>query len=95
MAKISKHFYISGKVQGVFFRDATSKKANELDITGWVRNLLDGRVEVLASGTTENMDSLELWLWQGTPSSQVEHVEIKEVPFEAHSSFVVRHERYI
>ena len=44
------HIFVSGLVQGVFFRDSTRQKAQELGITGWVRNLIDGRVEIVAEG---------------------------------------------
>lgn len=70
------HAYISGIVQGVCFRMYTREVASELGLTGWVRNLSDGRVEVLAEGTVSNLHKLESWLHKGPPSAEVESVEI-------------------
>lgn len=71
------HAYVSGRVQGVFFRAATEAKADQLgQITGWVRNLPDGRVEVTAEGPRERVAMLVEWLWRGPPSAQVRSVEV-------------------
>lgn len=85
----AKHYFISGRVQGVFFRAATQKKAIELKITGWVKNTNDNRVEVLAFGTDEQLDELEKWLWHGPPSAQVTDVQITTTNHEPHTSFKV------
>lgn len=87
--QIGKHFFVSGKVQGVFYRDSTCKKAQELNITGSVKNLNDGRVEVFAYGDPFAIKTLENWLWEGPKAAVVEQVETLEVPFENHSGFVV------
>ncbi len=50
MTTLCTHFYISGKVQGVFFRENTCSIARNLSLTGWIRNLKDGRVEIVACG---------------------------------------------
>jgi acylphosphatase len=50
MARVCRHGYVSGRVQGVYFRQATAAQAERLDLDGWVRNLADGRVEVLFEG---------------------------------------------
>lgn len=69
------HGYVSGRVQGVFFRAYTQKKARSLGLNGWVRNLPDGRVEVLAEGDGAALRAFEAWLHQGSPLSHVTAVE--------------------
>jgi len=68
-------FVISGRVQGVFYRASTRARAAELGLTGYAKNLPDGRVEVLASGTAGALDALEQWLQRGPPAAQVTRVE--------------------
>lgn len=67
-------FRVTGRVQGVFFRDSTRATAQRLGITGWVRNLPDGAVEVLACGEPAALDGLEEWLWRGPDQARVEDV---------------------
>ena len=69
---------VSGKVQRVFFRQATQRKANQLGITGWVKNLPTGQVAVLACGEPEDLETFIDWLWGGPPSARVEDVEVSE-----------------
>lgn len=68
-------FLISGRVQGVFYRASTREQALRLELSGHARNLADGRVEVVAEGAPEAIDTLERWLWQGPPAAMVERVE--------------------
>lgn len=72
---IRTHIYVSGKVQGVFFRSSTRDKAKELALTGWVRNLDDGRVEAVFEGEKENVDKMVEWAWKGPEYARVEKVE--------------------
>ena len=69
------HLIISGKVQGVFYRALCQETAQELALTGWVKNLLTGEVEVLAQG--EKIEKLIEWCKKGPPSSRVNYVDIK------------------
>lgn len=71
------HAFISGLVQGIFFRSNTKTLAIQLNLTGWVRNLQDGRVEVVAEGEKENINKLIQFLKKGPPGARVENVEIK------------------
>jgi len=73
-------FIVSGRVQGVWFRAATREQALRLGVSGYAKNLPDGRVEVLASGTDEALAALEHWLWQGPPSAKVDGVGRQELP---------------
>src|SRR5689334_6408049 len=59
------HVLVSGRVQGVSFRDATRNKAEELDLRGWVRNLVDGRVEALFQGPPEVVEQALTWCHEG------------------------------
>ena len=71
------HALVTGKVQGVFFRDYTQKKAEENNLSGWVRNTEDGRVEVVAEGEEGSLKNLLKFLNQGSPTSRVDVVDIK------------------
>lgn len=70
------HLLISGRVQGVFYRMHTHKKALSLKLSGWVRNLPDGRVEAYAEGEEEDLQAFIDWCNQGPPAAQVEQVEV-------------------
>lgn len=75
MPLIAKHYLVTGRVQGVSYRASTARRAQQLGLTGWVRNLTDGRVELMASGTSEAVAQLESWLWQGPMAAKVTQVE--------------------
>ena len=76
---ICKLCFISGRVQGVFFRASAARRAIELKLTGYAKNLPDGRVEVLACGALAAVDTLCEWLWDGPPAARVNEVVIREV----------------
>ena len=69
------HAYVKGRVQGVGFRYNTLKSAQEYDLKGWVRNLRDGRVEVLAEGQHEDLNLLLAVLRKGPVSADVNDVD--------------------
>ena len=71
------HLYISGIVQGVFFRAHTQDVARSLDLTGWVRNLHDARVEVVTEGPKDKLEKLIQWCHKGPPGAAVDNVEIE------------------
>lgn len=70
------HIFVSGKVQGVFFRSGTKQKALELALTGWVRNLADGRVEAVFEGEEEGIEKIVEWCRKGPAYARVEDVEV-------------------
>jgi acylphosphatase len=74
---VRAHLYISGIVQGVFFRANTENVARSLSLAGWVRNLPDGRVEVVAEGPQDRMNQFIEWCHRGPPAASVERVEIE------------------
>ena len=71
---------MAGRVQGVFYRGAAARRARELSVRGYARNLTDGRVEVLACGDEEAVRTFVSWLWTGSTASKVTSVDVIEVP---------------
>lgn len=71
-------YLIAGRVQGVFYRSATAEQAARLSVDGWVKNLPDGRVEVVAAGDRAALAALASWLWHGPPAARVESVQLEE-----------------
>ena len=76
--RIARRYVIAGRVQGVGFRWFTHDAAAREGIHGWVRNLADGRVEVVAEGDVESVDRLEAVIRRGPGSARVEGVEVEE-----------------
>ena len=89
MTTICLHCIVSGRVQGVFYRDSTRKKAIELGVNGWIKNRADGRVELVACGERHEVEQLQQWLWKGPLLASVSEVTAKEVPCEHHSGFTI------
>ncbi len=74
--KARAHVFVSGRVQGVFFRSETRSKARRQDVTGWIRNLPDGRVEAIFEGERENVDKLVQSCRMGPTGARVAGVEV-------------------
>jgi acylphosphatase len=70
------HLFVSGRVQGVGFRKATRRKARDLKLTGWVRNLADGQVEIVVEGEKDLQLFID-WLAEGSRMARVEKIEIQ------------------
>lgn len=77
---VKKHFKVTGRVQGVFFRQSSCAKAQSLGLSGWVRNLPDGSVELQAQGEQSAVAELQAWLNEGPPHARVESVKVSELP---------------
>jgi acylphosphatase len=77
---VTKMCWVSGRVQGVFYRGTTASRAREMGITGYARNLPDGRVEVLLQGPQAVVEDFIKWLWIGSVVSKVTAVEVRDVP---------------
>ena len=75
---VNIHAFVSGRVQGVFFRSSLATQAIRLQLTGFVRNLPDGRVEFLAFGPPQQINELRRWSYTGPPVAKVSDVEIVE-----------------
>jgi len=71
------HIFVSGKVQGVFFRYNTQRQARKLGLVGWVWNLPDGRVEAVFEGEKARIEKIIEWIKQSPGFSRVEKVEVK------------------
>ena len=83
---------VAGRVQGVFFRANTREVAQRLGLSGYVRNLPDGRVEVVAEGEEEALRKLVDWCHEGPPLARVERVEVRwENPTGEFSGFHIRY----
>ena len=92
MENISARVIIHGWVQGVYFRAFTRDQARSLGLTGWVRNRQDGTVEAYFEGDKEKVDRMVAWCHQGSPSSQVERVEVFYGPSQGtFDSFQIRY----
>lgn len=87
MTDIARHLFVRGHVQGVFYRDWTVQTARALGLRGWVRNLDDGRVQILAIGPADRIDALVTQCRQGPPRAVVEDVLVEETAVEAAEGF--------
>lgn len=77
MATIRAHLFISGRVQGVYYRACTQEEAQKRKLTGWVKNLYDGRVEAVFEGEEEVVQSMIAWCHSGPPHAVVSDVSVK------------------
>jgi acylphosphatase len=71
---ICRRSFVSGRVQGVFYRATCVRKAESLGLSGFARNLSDGRVEVVACGDDDSVNEFVAWLWEGSAASKVTDV---------------------
>ena len=88
--RVCYHGYITGKVQGVYYRQTTLEQAQTLGLDGWVKNLADGRVEVLFEGPQRAVTELAEWLKQGPVDARVDVVELTEQPVQNLKGFVIQ-----
>ena len=87
---VRKRVFVRGRVQGVWFRESCREQAVARGVTGWVRNLMDGRVEVVLVGPEAAVDRVVQWCHQGPPRARVDGVEVQvEAPI-GESGFHVR-----
>ena len=84
---VQAHVRISGTVQGVYFRVSTQEKAQQLGVTGWVKNNDDGRVEAVFEGEREAVDALLDWCAEGPANAVVASVEVTFVDPEGYTEF--------
>ena len=90
MASVRAHVFVTGFVQGVFYRHTAAKRARAQGLTGWIRNLPDGRVEAVVEGEEQAVRDLVEWCRSGPPHASVEDVEVSwEAPKTDSSGFNV------
>jgi acylphosphatase len=87
---IRRRILVSGRVQGVGYRDTCRRVATERGVTGWVRNLGDGRVEAVFEGTVEQVDGMVEWARGGPRMAAVADLAVQTEPAEGLAEFVVR-----
>lgn len=91
--KIRCHVFVSGLVQGVFFRSTTEEMATLLGLKGWVKNTKDGKVELLIEGEKEKIEEMIKWLHKGPPLARVEKVDIEWQEFKGEfNEFKIRYD---
>lgn len=76
MVRVRAHVFVTGKVQGVYYRQNTMETAKKHGVTGWVRNLPDSRVEAVFEGEAGSVDSVIEWCKRGPPRAEVNGVEV-------------------
>lgn len=84
------HVYVSGKVQGVYFRATTRDTAREHGVDGWVRNLEDGRVEAVFEGPESDVESMVEFCHEGSSAARVDDVEVSEEEPRGENGFEAR-----
>jgi len=90
--KTNIHVIISGRVQGVWFRAKTKQKAEQLGLTGWVRNTSNGDVEAVFEGDEKQVKEILDWCHHGPPFAKVETVKVKnQEPTNSYTNFSIRY----
>lgn len=90
MTTVRVHVFVEGRVQGVWFRGATWHQAESLGVSGWVRNLPDGRVEAVYEGPQEAVDQMLIWTHHGPDRAHVTRVQIYDEAPRGEKGFTVK-----
>ncbi|MFA4998987.1 MAG: acylphosphatase [Candidatus Paceibacterota bacterium] len=91
--KARAHIFVSGRVQGVRFRESTYQKAQKLGVFGWVKNLPDGRVEIVSEGDEKDVQKLIKWAKGGPIFAKVNNIEVIQEEYNGEfSSFEIRYD---
>jgi acylphosphatase len=86
---VRRHLWVSGRVQGVWYRGSCADQAEQLGVSGWARNLPDGRVEVVAEGAPEAVDKLVDWCHIGPAHARVTRVDVRHEAPEGLTGFAI------
>lgn len=89
MERICINCFVSGRVQGIFYRRETLVQAIARGLQGWVKNLPDGRVEVMICGEEKAVYEMQQWLWKGSFLAKVTDVEVHKLPWQNFPDFSV------
>ena len=93
---VRAHIFISGRVQGGFFRENTSKKAQKLGLLGWVKNLDNGKVEAVFEGDKEKVEKLVKWAKRGPMFAKVDNIDIDWQEYTGEfQNFEIRYQKII
>jgi len=84
------HVFVSGRVQGVFYRANTRENARDRDVDGWVKNLEDGRVEAVFEGPEDAVEEMVEWCHTGSPAADVEDVEVEYGDPQGEDEFAIK-----
>lgn len=87
--RVRVHLVVTGRVQGVWYRESCRRVADRLGVGGWVRNAADGRVEIEAEGPRRAVDALVEWARQGPDRAEVTGISVEDVPSLDETDFVV------
>lgn len=90
MTRVARRAVVHGRVQGVWFRETTRRRAETRGVFGWVRNREDGAVEAWLEGAPDEVEALVDFLRLGPPAAEVERVEVEEVDPQGLDGFSVR-----
>lgn len=77
---VSANVFVEGRVQGVFYRESTKRRATQLGVHGWIRNLEDGRVEAFLEGKREAVEELLAYMRKGPPTAAVRDLAFESAP---------------
>ena len=89
MSAEAVHILVHGRVQGVFFRASAQARARELNLTGWVKNRVDGAVEIHAEGEKKNLDLFAVWCRKGPPVARVQNLDLERASPQGFNDFDV------
>ncbi len=89
--RVRAHVWVSGRVQGVFFRAYAVDEAAHRQVDGWIRNATDGRVEAVFEGSAEAVGAMIQWCHTGSPAARVANVEVAWEALRAERGFRIRH----
>ena len=79
-SRVRRHVWILGRVQGVNFRNAAKQVADQLRVTGWIKNLEDGQVEAVFEAPWEVLEQMLVWCQRGPPNARVEEIKVQSEP---------------
>ncbi|QDX41582.1 acylphosphatase [Salarchaeum sp. JOR-1] len=88
--RVQAHVFVSGTVQGVYYRATTRDEAGKRGVDGWVQNLDDGRVEAVFEGDPDSVEAMVEWCHTGSPAADVEEVSVEYGAPEGYESFEIR-----
>jgi acylphosphatase len=88
--RVRAHVFVSGRVQGVFYRATTRDTARDVGVDGWVQNLDDGRVEAVFEGPETRVEEMVDWCHEGSPSARVEDVQVEYEDPQGQDGFHIR-----